>query len=70
MIGTDFAYHFNQDNAISVGGGYGKNDQPFINAGVNIKRLNIGLNYGFTARNSYDKLECIIGYLITSNKCN
>jgi len=70
MMGTDFTFHLNQDNAISVGGGYGKNDQPFINAGVNINRLNIGLNYGFTARNSYDKLECIIGYMITGNKCN
>ncbi|MBP6236447.1 MAG: PorP/SprF family type IX secretion system membrane protein [Saprospiraceae bacterium] len=70
MIGTDLAYHFNQDNAISFGGGYGKNDQPFINAGVNINRLNIGLNYGFAARNSYHKLECIIAYLITKNKCN
>ena len=70
MIGTDLAYHFNQDYAISFGGGYGKNDQPFINAGVNINRLNIGLNYGFTTHNSFNKLECIIGYLITKNKCN
>lgn len=70
MIGADIACHFKQDKTISVGGGYGKNNQPFINAGIHIKRLNIGLNYGFTSRNAYSKLECILAYQITKNKCN
>ncbi|MBK9737024.1 MAG: hypothetical protein IPO92_19550 [Saprospiraceae bacterium] len=69
MIGSDVTYHINPDNAISLGGGYGKNTEPYVNLGANIKRLTIGLNYGFTKPFYRYKLECIVGYLITKNKC-
>ena len=70
MLGTDLAYHFDNINSLSFGGGYGKNDQTFININANINRFNIGLNYGFNQPNSFSKMECIVGYLITNNKCN
>jgi len=69
ICSANIGHQLNNKTNIQLGGGYAKNNQPFINANINFNRLNLGLAYGFENIAGLDKMEVVLGYAFGNYSC-
>ena len=69
ILGANIGHQFSNTTKVQLGGGYAKNDQPFINATLNYKMLNLGVAYGFENKAALDRLEIVLGYTSGDYSC-
>ena len=69
MFSSNIGHKFSNHTSVSLGGGYAKNSQPFVNVLINYEKINIGVAYGFENRAGLNKLEVILGYSLGDLHC-
>ncbi len=69
ILNANIGHQLSSSVNIQLGGGYAKNNQPFINTNISFKRLNLGLAYGFENKAGLDKLEIVLGYAFGNYTC-
>lgn len=69
IFSANIGHQFTNTTRIQLGGGYAKNDQPFINATFNYKMMNLGVAYGFINNSALDRLEIVFGYTFGDYSC-
>jgi type IX secretion system PorP/SprF family membrane protein len=69
ICSANIGHQFTNTTKVQLGGGYAKNDQPFVNATLNYKMLNLGVAYGFENKAALDKFEIVLGYAFGDYSC-
>jgi type IX secretion system PorP/SprF family membrane protein len=70
ICSANIGHQLTNTTKVQLGGGYAKNDQPFVNATLNYKMLNLGVAYGFENKAALDKFEIVLGYAFGDYSCS